>query len=941
MKKLFTLIAAASLMAACSEDVTTNQTDGDKRYITFSVSDAQNTSTRSIVAPWSNEQTEMTDAEKNVVAVETDFPSEYPLCLTITDEPFIHHANADMTRGALFNSGDAASLVFGVTEFLTSDPTTPLFSNSVPAHQSTLDDGRELFKANEFWEYDAYDGINYDFYAYAPQVDGTAHGITLSNEYRTITYDAAGVAVGNQPDLMTARKWTSSYVGAIPLNFQHRLCAIQIKTAGTWTSGYHVSGIKFSNVISSGSFDIDTDKDDAWTSKGAAGDYVVSGFTEAAAINTVIAGPTDTWLMLPPQTLSGAKLSITISNGVDAYSITAPINSSTWRAGHTVTYTVSPEAITTMTVNYPTGSSRSWNDGSNPVTGPVTTYATTDQFGLFVLDKDNKIFISNQCVTPTAGSDDASRTLDISFFKSKQFRYFLMYPYISNAELEALVTTEVYNNYYAENATGRPTNADAFFAEVIANWTPANNQSTEANFKLQDLQIAKLSGDHFDMVHKMGLLACTLPDGITTDDVITYDGNTYDGSAEGEKWTKIDSKCTTMTWNASTTFTSSMDIPYMVGSVLYYIAKPANASIVFSATAGTQLYAWSESGSSTTVNAANAYKTFSVTPPDLSGYYNKKVWEFSYCGEGKQWKAPFDGTYTMECWGAGSSGASSGTYRGRGGGGYVAGDLNVSEGRNMYVFVGQCFFYTNSTYAFNGGGYSSGSGNGPTGCGATDIRTTYHSNWQNTASLRSRIIVAGGGSYTASSTTSSSSAGGLDGYDGYHYNTKSFATNCGKGGHQNSGGAVPTFYTPGISNGTKGEFGYGGIGGQSSSPSNGAGGGGGWYGASGSSGASSGSFAGGGGSSFISGHTGCNGMNSSGAHQGASNPSKVLFDGTGDEQTITFTNTLMIDGAGHRWTSTSAQSAYTQMPNPEGGYYTSGGGHAGNGFARITYINVH
>ena len=77
-------------------------------------------------------------------------------------------------------------------------------------------------------------------------------------------------------------------------------------------------------------------------------------------------------------------------------------------------------------------------------------------------------------------------------------------------------------------------------------------------------------------------------------------------------------------------------------------------------------------------------------------------------------------------------------------------------------------------------------------------------------------------------------------------------------------------------------------------------------------------------------------MNSSGTHQGASNQSKVLFDGTGDEHTITFTNTLMIDGAGYKWTSSSAGSL-EQMPNPQGGYYGLRGGHSGHGFARITY----
>lgn len=850
MKKLFTLIAAASLMAACSEDVTTNQTDGDKRYITFSVSDAQNASTRSIVAPWSNEQTEMTDAEKNVVAVETNLPSEYPLCLTITDEPFIHHANADMTRGALFNSGDAANLVFGVTEFLTSDPTTPLFSNSVPAHQSTLDDGRELFKANEFWEYDAYDGINYDFYAYAPQVDGTAHGITLSNEYRTITYDAAGVDVGNQPDLMTARKWTSSYVGAIPLNFQHRLCAIQIKTAGTWTSGYHVSGIKFSNVISSGSFDIDTDKDDAWTSKGAAGDYVVSGFTEAAAINTVIAGPTDTWLMLPPQTLSGAKLSITISNGVDAYSITAPINSSTWRAGHTVTYTVSPEAITTMTVNYPTGSSRSWNDGSNPVTGPVTTYATSDQFGLFVLDKDNKIFVSNQCVTPTAGSDNASRTLDISFFKSKQFRYFLMYPYISDAALETLVGTTNYESYYKLNGTGRPANADAFFAEVITNWNPANNQSTEANFKLQDLQVAKLSGDHFDMVHKMALIEIDMtPKELY--DTLYYDGNTYSSGSWTLHSTKNSSSRSKHEWNGSTTF-SSTDKAYGNGTACYQIVKPTITTPSFTANIVKANYEYGWSQSCSAISSAGMVEAYTVSCDIEDHFYT--AWEFAYTGTYKQWAPPISGaSYMFECWGAQGGG-------GYGQGGYTSGFMNASS--TFYIYVGQRGAHGNTTASWNGGGYGYNaylvSSNGPHynhGGGATDIRTTSGA-WNNAASLNSRIMVAAGGG--------GGSHGGYGGYGGGLTGTRGLVPSdfggsnygggltYGYGGSQTAGGSAGSHSYSGAAP-TAGGWGYGGSG----NTCYGGGGGGGYYGGGGSGVKSLSNGGGGGGSSYISGYSGC------------------------------------------------------------------------------------
>ena len=678
MKKLFILIAAASLMAACAEDITTNRTDGDKRYISFSVSNEQNTSTRAVVAPWAEEQAEMADVEGMTVEVETDLPTEEPLCLTITDEPFIHHANSDITRGALLNSGDAASLQFGVTEFLTSDPTNPLFSNSKPARQRTLDDGRELFKANEFWEYDSYDGTSYDFYAYAPWVNGTGQGITLSNNNRTITYNAAGVAVNNQPDLMTAMKWSSSYVGAIPLNFQHRLCAIQIVTAGTWATGYHVSGVQFTNVISSGTFDIDTDKNAAWTSKGAAGDYTVTGFNEAAATGTTITGTVtpstdERWLMLPPQALDGAKLSITMSDGTSEYTISAPIHASTWTAGHTVTYTVSPEAVSDLIVNYPTGSARSWNDGSNPKTGPVTTYATTDQFGLFVLDKDNNIFISNQCVSPTAGSDAASRTLNIpSLFKSKQFRYFLMYPYIDDAALEALVGTATYESYYKMNGTGRPASADAFFAEVIANWAPASDQSNPTVFKKQDLQIAKLSGDNFDMVHKMGLVEIELK----TD--------TYYDIAESNGGTSTITKTTTdRNATASNSFdnSGSYHVPMRSGSTnLYYaVVSTGDASTQFNSTSGTDQWTAAYTATGLSSGGFAHYDAYSIR-----GGTSIYSGSFSYCGTYLPFTVPFDGTYTIECWGA-SGGNGNSDINSYGRGAYVKGDISLSKDDVFYI----------------------------------------------------------------------------------------------------------------------------------------------------------------------------------------------------------------------------------------------------------------
>ena len=946
MKKLFTLIAAVLLIVACSEDITTNRPDGNRRNISFGVlgDDAvsvtiEDNNTRSTamsvlstdLAPWTAELTNQqpADVTEKVVEVESDFPTSEELCLTITDEPCIH--KNQITRGALQNMVDTRTLVFGVTEFLKDQTTSPVFTNKVPVVQNTtLDGGLELFLSNETWEDNAYSGTEYDFYAYAPQVTTNGDkGITLSNNHRTISYDATGVDVGNQPDLMTALKATSAYVSLVPLTFQHRLCAIQIKTAGTWTTGYHVSGVQFTNIYYKGTFDIDTDKDVAWTSynggtPGAKDNYTVTGFNKAAATATVVTGDDDKWLMLPPQTLSGSKISITLTDDDTenySYTVTAPISAYTWTAGHTVTYTISPASIETMTVNYPT----SWDNGGTPVAGPVTTYETADEFGLFVLDRDNKIIVSNQKVSPTPGDAAASRTLNIptTIFKSKQYKYYLMYPYRSDLAtiVNATVATN-YDNYYkvGATATGRTADANAFFTDVISNWTPAADQSAAADFKKQDLQIGVLSGSQFDMVHKMGLLACTLPDEITSNDVITYDGNSYDGDAEGEKWPKIDSKCTTMEWNASTTFTST-DKPYKIGSLLNYIAKPTDATIAISATADSNHYSWSVSGASTTVSTANAYKTFTIVSPDLSDYYNKKVWEFSYVGEGKLWKVPFDGTYRLECWGASGGWYMSGGHAG-GSGGYVSGVISLTKDQNLFVYTGQTgndYNNYSSTYMFNGGGYARERNGHCGGCGggATDIRTV-DGDWDNTTSLNSRIIIAAGGGGgcggfgEAASYETSGCAGGLNGYNGIGGDGPSYNSYQGKGASQSGGGSYGPGYA-GAQNGTSGSLGKGGLGGYNNydgGSGGGSGGGGGLYGGGGAGGLYSGLWTGGGGSSYISGHPGCT------------------------AKTITFSSTVMIDGMGYEWTST--KGSQVGIPTPDDSNVRQNG-YIGDGICHITY----
>jgi len=86
----------------------------------------------------------------------------------------------------------------------------------------------------------------------------------------------------------------------------------------------------------------------------------------------------------------------------------------------------------------------------------------------------------------------------------------------------------------------------------------------------------------------------------------------------------------------------------------------------------------------------------------------------------------------------------------------------------------------------------------------------------------------------------------------------------------------------------------------------GSGAGGGWYG-----GVKGWGTGGGGGSSFISGHPGCNAVNTStGAHLGAS--TKITYNSV----TYTFTDTEMIDGDGYKWTSATQTRTYSNRSNP-------------------------
>ena len=270
------------------------------------------------------------------------------------------------------------------------------------------------------------------------------------------------------------------------------------------------------------------------------------------------------------------------------------------------------------------------------------------------------------------------------------------------------------------------------------------------------------------------------------------------------------------------------------------------------------------------------------------------------------------GYYYLQVWGA-QGGTYNATYAPGGLGGYSEGYVYLNAGDTLYVHTGGQGSYgtTNSTTAVSGGG-TNGGGNagyrGGGGGGGTDIRI-------NTDSLYARVIVAGGGGgsfYKSSSIKAVGGAGGgTSGVDG-GYHSSSYAYYNGKGGTQTSGGAggtaeVTKYY------GQAGSFGVGGNTGnryQSTSIySNGAGGGG-WYGGGGS-----------------------------GHYNGSSN---TRYTGGGGGSGYVYTESTAANypegcllNSNYYLTSASTHAGNTSFTSPTG---TAETGHAGNGYAKITYI---
>lgn len=252
------------------------------------------------------------------------------------------------------------------------------------------------------------------------------------------------------------------------------------------------------------------------------------------------------------------------------------------------------------------------------------------------------------------------------------------------------------------------------------------------------------------------------------------------------------------------------------GSILYNVNQTAATGLLGSRENYTYVV-WNTKADGTGINI-DAYGNVSGPVTFYAIYYQS---EYYYTGTEQTFIAPVNGWYKVQLWGA--KGGDDDPKTGKGArGAYVSGEVHVTAGTKLYVYVGAPgrTAVTGTGAGYNGGGNPGASGWSGSGGGATDVRTT-SGNW--TDGLSSRIAVAAGGG-----------GGGCYGDGGY-----GGALTGGSGGTK---GGTQTSAGPG------GRFGVGGT-----PTPDGGGGGGGWYGG----GAGNDDVGGGGGSSYISGFPGC------------------------------------------------------------------------------------
>ena len=410
------------------------------------------------------------------------------------------------TRGVMNESSTVGS--FGVSAVYSKDGVnSSLFQNA----EATQKGNYWFTSSNATWPLDG----SVSFYAYAPYNE-TSLSLQGSDDFvknKTIRYTANTDDLSKQPDLIVAKSESNAFTSstankAVGLSFNHALTAITFSISADMIPGT-VKSITVSGVYGQGDYDLSKASKASWASLATPSTYAITLNTSIKAGESKALTDKKSALMMIPQPLDNAKVSMIFNDGAKDKTVSFSLNG-TWEAGKHITYVLSSSKITTLnmgSLTYPTGWN-SVNTGANAKNQIRTAYASTTSAGLFVVNEDRKIIAANVQLTYNGTSWSLPAGSKLKF--SPKYNYFVYYPYQDQASLSGLP---------AVNTTVSDVSSSTqFFADAIATWKSskiATDQSTLDKMNACDLQIGKASLDEdgcsvsFKMEHAMGLAEIT------------------------------------------------------------------------------------------------------------------------------------------------------------------------------------------------------------------------------------------------------------------------------------------------------------------------------------------------------------------------------------------------------------------------------------------------
>ena len=799
MKKTYkSSLLALSVLASftsCSESESLQQANLSKDKITFH---ATLDNSWKPMSPASSSRAAIAAAtEKGPIVVSTPFGKPLYLHSVVQETADLQQAAAT-TRGAMQEGTTLDNTYynnsFGVTAIYKdkdNGTNTALFAN-----QKATKNNENIWeiedKTNSRWPFDAL----VSFHAYAPfnnATDGMWSVTTDAENVKTkIKYTAkcAENEIQSQPDIIVATNAESRSVSsddkAVELKFSHALTAVNFAISQDLTEifkkgatdGSKLKRITLSGIPNVGTCELTAKAGDPQTpSQIWTFDTEADGTTKKTGSYTFLLEDKDikvgesyaltsnedkNILMMIPQNLQGTKAQLTFVldiKGKGDQTFTFDLSNQTWLPGTSVTYKLSASAINHLEnaeVKFPD----SWKDTEQvKYSYPKTDFKEGESIGLYVVNSNNTIEGENlKCVKQADGSWKIGDG-NTKYLKLKNYKYFAYYPYNATAP-KIDITKET---------------ADEFFEDMITNWNPVKEQKTEDVLLKQDLQVAEgvIDGDAstltFNMAHSMGLAVLNLKskDVPVKRTFKTNNFTYYHTELEGRVTTEpAASEYTDATAKQSVEASSEFkgNIPFLTQTTdkrYVQIVKP-NVAATFKAVDETNnpRTAWGSLKSYSFNVDKNQVVAKDITS-DADFYYLARL--FSFKGSTESFTVPVDGTYTLECWGAGENQ-----------GGKSKGDYQAQKGTTLYICVGGKG-KAGDRVQIGEGGYNGG-GNGGTavindkgqplkrgdgGCGATHIcledgvlsklETAYKNN---------RLLMVAGGQGGAQYPTGSGPFGG-------------------------------------------------------------------------------------------------------------------------------------------------------------------------------------